>query len=101
MTTKQPTYARKYRVPEVEPEVQAVTLRDFDIADIREYLHRVDTKSLDGPEGNNQEQCDGLGELTLSVSDLSRILTLALCGQSEHARAELLQIVSDHLGRPL
>ena len=97
----QPTYLRKYRIPEVKPEAQAVSLKDFALDDIREYLKRVDAKSLDSPAGETPDLGQGFGELTLSVSDLSRILTLAITGQTEHARAEIVQIVSEHVGRPL
>jgi hypothetical protein len=37
----------------------------------------------------------------ITAEELCHIDTLALCGQMEHARADVLRIVSDHIGRPL
>jgi hypothetical protein len=98
------TYKRTYRAPTVEPEVEAVSLSQFDIEDIREYLHRYDTGTLRGPAGDPRESTastEAARALVVQPTDLDRIETLALCGQLEHARAEVLRIVSDHIGRPL
>jgi hypothetical protein len=44
-TVKQAQNVRTYRVPSITPEpidLEAVTLDDFDLEDIREYLRRQD-----------------------------------------------------------
>lgn len=95
------TYERKYRVPSKEPEPSAVYLSDFDTEDIREYLRRKDTGTLNGPAGDPRGDNCGTDVLVIEADEISRIETLAVCGQLEHARAEALRIVSDHIGRPL
>lgn len=97
------TTALRYRVPSIQPEVEvcAVTLRDFDIDEIREYLDRHDSNTLDAPAEERPTTSPYQGSLVIQVDDLNRIETLALCGQTEHARQHALRLISDHIGRPL
>lgn len=93
------TTAPRYRVPCIQPEVEEVSLDDFDIDDIREYLRRRDYGELDKPVGAAPS---GFSDpLLIEADDLDRIATLALCGQKHHAQQHLLNLVSEHLGRDL
>lgn len=99
---RQAQNVRPYRVPSVCPEpvrVESVSLDDFDIEEIREYLYRQDNHVPDSAplydHGRNNTN------LVITSAEICRIETLALCGQAEHARAEIIRIVSDHIGRPL
>lgn len=101
-TVKQVQNVRPYRVPRITPEpieLEAVTLDDFDLEDIREYLHRQDNHVPDSAPSYDQGRTNA--SCVITPEELCRIETLALCGQTDHARAELLRIVSDHIGRPL
>lgn len=99
MTTE--TIARRYRIPSIEPEVCEVGLDDFDVDEIREYLKRVDTGTLNGPAQAHINEAFSESALAIEPEDLNRIETLAVCGQLEYARAEALRLVSEHIGRPL
>jgi hypothetical protein len=93
------TTAPRYRVPCIQPEVEEVSLADFDIEEIREYLHRKDHGKLDKPAG---AASSGFSDpLLIESDDLDRIATLALCGQKQHAQQHVLSLVSEHLGRDL
>jgi hypothetical protein len=83
--------AVRYRTPSVSEYVD-VSLDQFDIDDIREYVAHVDAKAGTGPSGDS---------LTISREDLGRVETLALCGQTDAARETVLEIVSRHIGRKL
>lgn len=99
---KQDQNVRPYRVPRITPEpveLEAVTLDDFDLEAIREYLHRQDNHVPDSVPAYDQGRTNA--SCVITPEELCRIETLALCGQLEHARAEALRIVSDHIGRPL
>lgn len=85
------TTATRYRVPSISEYVD-VSLDQFDVDEIREYLAHVDGQAGAGPTGE---------ALTICRSDLAHIETLALCGQKQAARDEVLQIVSRHIGRQL
>jgi hypothetical protein len=76
-------------VPTIYPEVEPVCLSDFDIDDIVAYVKQ---------EGHEVD--DGEGVYMGSV-DLARIETLVLCGQREQARAEVLDLVGEAIGRKL
>lgn len=98
------TTARRYRVPCIEPEVDPVSLSDFDIDDIREYLRRKDYNEMDKPDtGHPRLGVEGgaFDPLLIETDDLDRIATLALCGQKHHAQQFVLTLVSEHLGRDL
>ena len=97
------TTTRRYSVPCVYPEVEVsrVTLRDFDINEIREYLDRYDSNTLNAPADERPSTTPYQGSLTIHVDDVNRIETLALCGQTEQARQYALRLISDHIGRPL
>jgi hypothetical protein len=82
----------RYRVPEAYAEA-SVSLSEFSTEDIRAYLAHVDG------EGGTHATADG--ELVISSDDVSRINTLALCGQQQHARELLFEIVGRHIGRAL
>lgn len=93
MTTE--TQKPPYRVPQVYPECEPVSLDQFSTQEIREYLrHRHQDEGGDPSLRTNDA-------MVIEADEISRIETLALCGQAEHARAELLRIVSDHIGREL
>lgn len=81
----------RYRTPSVSEYVD-VSLDQFDIDEIREYIAHVDGEAGTGPSGES---------LTIGVADLGRIETLALCGQRDAAREAVLEIVSRHIGRKL
>lgn len=93
---------RKYRVPSVSADVD-VRLDQFDDQEIIEYLrhqgHTVDGLSIDAPKEALHYQ--NFETLVISVSELNRINTLALCGQREAARVTALEIISEAIGRPL
>ena len=95
MNAKQETQKPPYRSPRVYPDVAAVSLDDFNIEEIKEYLKQKSTKDM-----GSQMACTP-DDLVFDSEDLSRIETLALCGQIEHARSEVLKLVSDHIGRQL
>lgn len=89
--------ARVRRVAKVYPEVEAVTLDDFDIDDIRDYLLNNGTS---GDRGFGRSLDDG-DDFVVPSDTMNRIATLLLCGQREHAIAELHQLASEYLGRPI
>jgi hypothetical protein len=92
----------RYRVPSYTPECQTVYLSDFDISEIREYLKNHANKRGESPEDFSGEPEGGSDcDLVIPSEDLGRIETLAMCGQIEYAREEVLRIVSDHIGRAL
>jgi hypothetical protein len=90
---------RRYRVPTVSRYVD-ISLSDFDLDEIREYLRRMDRGEMDKPEGSISPA--GFGEpLLIESDDLDRIATLALCGQKQHAQQYVLGLVSEHIGRDI
>ena len=93
---------RKYRVPTVSADVD-VRLDQFDDEEIIEYLrhqgHTVNGLDISAPkEALNHKNFE---TLVISVSELNRINTLAICGQREAARVTTLEIISEAIGRPL
>jgi hypothetical protein len=83
------TVTTRRHVPTIYPDVEPVSLDDFDIEDIAAYLKQ---------EGRDCD--DGEGCYIVST-DLARIETLVLCGQREQAREEVLALVGEAIGRPL
>ena len=93
------TTERRYRVPSVSRDVD-VSLSDFDLDEIREYLRRHDTGQMDKPAG----AISPLGfddPLLIGSDELDRVTTLAICGQKQHAQQLILSIVSEHIGRDI
>lgn len=76
-----------------------VDLDDFDEDTIADYLrdlgYYVGRSSASGGGADPEEA------LVIEKEDLARIDTLVLCGQRDSAREAVLQIVSEHIGRPL
>ena len=85
--------AHKHSAP-THTEYVTVSLDDFSIEEIREYLENEGEG--DGPDPLGQG-----GRLVISEDDMDRISTLAVCGQNDPAVSFLLEIVSKHIGRPL
>ena len=77
----------RLRVPTIYPEVEPVSLDDFDIDDIREYLRG---SGVDAPSDE---------DFVIPRDDMNRIETLLLCGQRQSAIDELLRAASEHMGR--
>ena len=90
------TTKHRYHVPTVTPE--AVSLSDFEMDDILEYVHQKADKQV-----HKYLEATKLatGCIVISAADTAHIETLALCGQREHAREELLRIASEQIGRPI
>lgn len=87
---------QRYRPPSIEPEVEPVRLDAFALDDIREYLrHCGEEVSADCA---NTGDGDGL---FIAQCDLDRAETLAICGQIQHARDYILDMVSRRIGRRL
>ena len=78
---------RRTRAPEVYPHVNPVSLNDFDIDEIREYLRG---SGVDAPSDE---------DFVIPRDDMNRIETLLLCGQRQSAIEELLRAASEHMGR--
>lgn len=78
----------RLRVPTIYPEVEPVSLDDFDIDDIREYLKGSGVRDVPSDE-----------DFVIPRDDMNRIETLLLCGQHQSAIDELLRAASDHMGR--
>lgn len=85
-----PEITRPPRVAKVYPEVEPVTLDDFDIDDVREYL-----RLHDGGAPRSRD------DFHVPREDMNRIATLLLCGQRTHAIAEIHQLVGEYLGRTI
>lgn len=98
------TTTTRYRVPTVYQDVK-VRLDDFDDEDIVEYLryrgYAVGGSSMPPMDDEAGGPVPGEGPLVLESDDLSRIAMLAYCGQREHARDFLCDIVSQWIGRRL
>jgi hypothetical protein len=96
-----PTAERpRYCVPSVTPFVESVSLSDFDIDEIREYLrHKGDMVA--GTSADDAHDGATAGGMFIDPADLDRIETLALCGQLDSARRFVLDMVSEQIGRPL
>ena len=77
----------RQRTPTVYPHVNPVSLDDFDIDEIREYL-RGSGASVPSDE-----------DFVIPCDDMNRIETLLLCGQRQSAIDELLRAASEHMGR--
>ena len=75
----------------------SVDLDEFDDDEIAEYL-RGKGYYVDQWSGASSSDDDGL---IISPGALSRLDTLLMCGQREHAVRELLDLVGEALGRPL
>lgn len=87
---------QRYRPPSIEPEVKPVRLDDFDRDDILEYLRHC------GKEVSTDCANTGDGDgLFIAQCDLDRAETLAICGQIQHARDYILDMVSRRIGRRL
>ena len=82
------TTKSRLRVPTIYPEVEPVSLDDFDIDDIKEYLTGKGVSDLPSEE-----------DFVIPRDDMNRIETLLLCGQRQSAIEELLRAASDHMGR--
>lgn len=78
------TTARRYRVPTATACAE-VSLDEFSIEDIREYLRERETG------------CAGIDQ----PDELAHIETLVVCGQREAAREEALRLVGEAIGRKL
>ena len=90
--------ARAYRVPRITHECDPVSLSEFSVSEIRDYLRHMEKNgAIVGPDG----ECSEDGALIFEEEFLDRIETLALCGQAEHARSEVLRLVGDYIGRSL
>jgi hypothetical protein len=99
------TFKASYRVPSITPEpveLESISLDDFNLDDIREYLARQDGDIPDDAPRHDR-LCNTLGNtsLLISAADINRIETLAICGQTEHARQHALDLISAHIARPL
>ena len=77
----------RQRTPKVYPHVNPVSLDDFDIDEIREYLRG---SGVDAPSDE---------DFVIPRDDMNRIETLLLCGQRQSAIEELLRAASEHMGR--
>jgi len=89
--TKEILAARRYRAPTHFAEVE-VSLDEFNIADIYEYLRHQKPQDI--------EQAAGEG-LYVSPAELNQIDTLALCGQRAQAVELVMTLVSEAVGRTL
>lgn len=87
------TTKKRIRIPSVSVDAE-VSLDEFSTDEIRKYLQDIGEEDGSGGGG------DGKG-CYLTSEDLNRIETLALCGQTEHAKALALQVVGDVIGRVL
>ena len=88
----------RYRVPRITKYSETeVSLDDFDLDDIREYLRRQGGGSSSSPSSGGADDSD----LCIEKSELDRIETLLLCGQRDSAREWVFEIVSKHIGRDL
>jgi hypothetical protein len=91
----------KYKAPSVTPEVTVkdVTLDDFDVDEIQEYLdqklknesHKIENSEIQG----NPDY------LLFTGREVSRIETLVLCGQREYAIQEILEAFSKKIGKKI
>lgn len=93
-----------YHVPSVTPAavvLETVTLDDFDLDDIREYLSRQDNGTPDEAPRAEMGNPSKNTSLVIFPADLDRIETLAICGQTEHARQHAIDLISAHIARPL
>jgi hypothetical protein len=77
-----------------------VSLDEFDLTDIAEYLRRNGYKVSPTAAAVPDPETGGLGNV-LDPDELDRVFTLDLCGQREAAQQIALQLVSDAIGRPI
>ena len=100
MSMRITTTRTRYFAPSVTPFVESVSLDDFDLDEIREYLrHKGDMVA--GTSDDDASDGATAGGLFISPEDLNRVETLALCGQLDSARRFVLDMVSEQIGRPL
>lgn len=85
---------KHYFPPTVTPD--EVSLSDFAMSDILEYVKHKKAVAIEDGETPRAD-----GSIVIPAEDAAHIETLALCGQREYAREELLRIVSEQIGRPL
>jgi len=93
----------RYRTPEISRYVE-VSLDDFGDDEIAEYLrHRGYAVAGSGKPAEDEAggPVPGEGPVLIDEDDLSRIDTLAVCGQLDSARDHVLTIVERHIGRSL
>ena len=107
--------ARRYFTPCVTAEAE-VSLSEFRMSDIVEYVRRKGTEEQKracarpltpaeqpgpiSPSGHDREDDSGDG-LYIDAADLGRISTLVVCGQADVAKAMVLALVSEKIGRAL
>jgi hypothetical protein len=111
------TYAAPTVTREIEPRRVTVSLTDFKLEDVAEFLREYgyevngefSRRLLESARnqrarrriGGDDDDPDYVEGLLIEDEQLARVKTLALCGQRESAREYVLQIVGDFIGRPL
>lgn len=86
----------RYRTP-THTEYVTVSLNDFGNEEIAEHL-RHEGFRVDGVGLGDKPCSEGMW---IDPEDMSRIDTLALCGQKEAAREWILDMVGKYIGRDL
>ncbi len=88
----------RYRTPVAYVEVD-VSLDEFDLSDVAEYLRHHGYKVSATASAPDFET--GATGNVLDPDELDRVFTLDLCGQREAAQQIALQLVSEAIGRPI